>query len=266
LTAIEKVMSLYEPESQLCRLNREGMLRDPHPHLVAVLQQARAMSEASGGAFDVTVQPLWDVYAEAKRANRPPDPAAVEAARAKVDWRRVEILPAEIRLHGSGTAVTLNGIAQGFAADRVVETLRHHGIERALVNTGEIAALGDKSHGKPWTVGIQHPRRRDAFVAIVALANRCLATSGDYATPLSADLRDHHIFDPRLGHSPATFSSVSVVAPTACEADALSTTVFVLGITDGLKLVRSKPEREALLVLKDGRVLATEKFPTSNSY
>lgn len=265
LSTMEQVMSLYVPGSQICRLNREGCLRDPHPYLVDVLQRARAMSEASGGAFDITVQPLWEVYAAAKKFNQQPDPAAVEAARAKVDWRQVEILPAQIRLGGRGTAITLNGIAQGFAADRAIEALRRHGIEHALVNTGELAALGDKSHGQPWTVGIQHPRLSDAYVALVPLADRCLATSGDYATPLSTDYRDHHIFDPRVGQSPTAFSSVSVVAPTACEADALATTVFVLGAERGLSLVRSRPDCEALLVFKDGRVLATDRFPTSDT-
>jgi FAD:protein FMN transferase len=265
LSLVERVMSLYVPGSQICRLNREGFLQDPHPYLVDVLQRARAMSTASDGAFDITVQPLWELYAEAKKANRLPDPEVVEAARAKVDWRRVEILPTEIRLRGRGTAITLNGIAQGFAADRAVEALRRHGIRRALVNTGEIAALGTKSHGEPWSVGIQHPRRNEAYVALVPLADRCLATSGDYATPLSADYREHHIFDPRVGHSPATFSSVSVVAPLACEADVLATTVFVLGAERGLTLLRSKPGCEALLVFKDGRVLTTDRFPTSNS-
>ena len=192
------------------------------------------------------------------------DPAAVASARAKVDWRRVEILPTEIRLAGRGTAITLNAIAQGFAADRAVAALRRHGIAHALVNTGEIAALGTKAHGEPWTVGIQHPRRKDAYVSLVPLTDRCLATSGDYATPLSADYRDHHIFDPRVGRSPATFSSVSVVAPKACEADALATTIFVLGAEQGLTLIRPRPACEALLVFKDGRVLTTDGFPTQD--
>jgi thiamine biosynthesis lipoprotein len=265
LRVVEQVMSLYQPDSQLRRLNRDGVLHDPHPYLVTVLQEAQKMSEASGGAFDVTVQPLWEVYAAAKKANLRPDPTAVEAARTKVDWRRVEVLPAAIRLRGRGTAVTLNGIAQGFAADRAVEVLRQHGIEHALANTGELAALGHNSHGEPWTVGIQHPRHSDAYVAIVSLADRCLATSGDYATPLSSDYRDHHIFDPRVGSSPTTFASVSVMARTACEADALSTTIFVLGAEQGLTLVRSRPACEALLVFKDGRILATGGFPTSDA-
>ncbi len=265
LKTIEKVMSLYVPDSEICRLNREGILHDPHPCLVQVLRYAAAISEASSGAFDITVQPLWEVYAAAKQSPQRPDPAAIEDARAKVDWRRVEVLPAAIRLHGRGTAITLNGIAQGFAADRVVDVLRRHGMEHALVNTGEIAALGTKTGNEPWKVGVQHPRRQDAYVALVPLADRCLATSGDYATPLSDDLRDHHIFDPHLGRSPATFSSVSVVARTACEADALATTVFVLGPEQGLALVRSRPACEALLVFKDGRVLTTDGFPAVDS-
>lgn len=265
VSTVERSMSLYVAESQVCRLNREGVVRDPHPYLVQVLRYATAISEASAGAFDITVQPLWEVYAAAKQAGQRPDPASVEAARSKVDWRRVEILPTEIRLAGRGTAITLNGIAQGFAADRAIAALRCHGIAHALVNTGEIAALGTRSGGESWTVGIQHPRRQDAYVALVRLADRALATSGDYATPLSADYRDHHIFDPRVGRSPVTFSSVSVVARTACEADVLATAVFVLGAEPGLTLIRSRAACEALLVFRDGRVLATDGFPTHDS-
>jgi thiamine biosynthesis lipoprotein len=265
LQVIEQVMSLYQPESQLCRLNRDGVLHNPHPYLVSVLQAARAMSSASDGAFDITVQPLWQVYAAARLAGLPPDPTAVAGAQAQADWRRVEIQPAVIRLRGHGTAVTLNGIAQGFAADQAISILRRHGIKHALINTGELAAIGRNAHAKPWGVGIQHPRQSDAYMAIGALSNRCLATSGDYATPLSSDFRDHHIFDPRIGRSPTTFSSVSVVAPTACEADALSTALFVLGPEQGLALVRSRPACDALLAFKDGRVLTSAGFPLADA-
>jgi thiamine biosynthesis lipoprotein len=262
LAQVEKLMSLYRPDSQLCRLNRDGLLSDPHPHLVEVLLRSRAASEKSDGAFDVTVQPLWEVYAEAQRSGRLPGPEAIEAARSKVDWRRVEVSADRVRLLGRGTAVTLNGIAQGFAADRVADALRRHGIEHALVNTGEIGAVGGKQDGEPWTVGIRHPREPKAHLALAGLAGRSLATSGDYATRFGDDYRDHHLFDPRTGRSPAAFASVSVVAPAACEADALSTAVFVLGPEAGLQLVRSTPGAEALLVFKDGRTLATADFPT----
>jgi thiamine biosynthesis lipoprotein len=262
LRLVESVMSLYRPQSQLCRLNRDGVLDAPHPYLVEVLRRAQAMSAQTGGAFDVTVQPLWLLYAEAQKTGRPTESAALDKAVQRVDWRRVEISAAKIRLHGDGTAVTLNGIAQGFAADRAMAALRRHGVEHALADTGEIASLGHKAGGEPWTAGIQHPRRQDAYVWLAKLRGRCLATSGDYASSFSADFRHHHIFDPRTGRSPAEFASVSVAAATAAQADAISTAVFVLGHAKGLELVRSMPGADALLVFKDGRTLATEGFPT----
>lgn len=263
LRQVDALMSLYRPESPLCRLNREGVLEDPHPWLVAVLRRAGSMARRSGGAFDATVQPLWEVYAEAHRAGGLPERLALEAARRRVDWRRVEVSARRVRLHGRGTAVTLNGIAQGFAADRAAAALARHGIRHALVRAGEIAALGAKPDGRPWSVGIQHPRRPEAFVSVAALRGRCLSTSGDYATSFSDDLRDHHLFDPRTGRSPQGLASVSVAAPTATEADALSTAVFVLGPEQGLELVRATPGADVLLVFKDGRTLATEGFPQS---
>lgn len=261
LLQVDRLMSLYRPDSPLCRLNREGVLRDPHPYLVEVFEAARRFSKKTGGAFDATVQPFWRVYSDAARAGRWPDEAAIASARESVDWRRVEVSPAAIRFSRPGTAVTLNGIAQGYAADRALAALRQHGIEHALVNAGELASAGTRDDGKPWQTGIQHPRVEDAYLATAALAGRCLATSGDYATKFSDDFRANHLFDPSTGRSPEHFASVSVVAATAAEADALATAVFVLGPERGLALIRKTPGADALLVTKDLRVTATAGFP-----
>ncbi len=262
LQRVDRLMSVYRPESQLSRLNREGVLPRPHPYLVTLLGQAEAFSRTSGGAFDVTVQPLWTLYAEAARAGQRPEPAALRAAVAKVDWRRVALGCRKVELLGRGTAVTLNGIAQGFAADRAREVLRRLGIRHALIDAGEIAAIGGKTLDNPWTVGIQHPRRDDAYLALAGLRGRCLATSGDYATHFSEDFRDHHVFDPRTGRSPVRLASVSVAAATATEADALATAVMVLGPEEGLRLVHRTRGADALMVLKDGTTLASEGFPS----
>ena len=261
LRLVDDLMSLYRPDSPLCRLNRTGRLDAPHPYLVQALTAAAAMSRRSDGAFDATVQPLWELCAAARRAGATPEPAEIEAVRGRVDWRRVEVSPQQIALAGRGTAVTLNGIAQGFAADRVAEALRRQGVAHALVDAGELAALGAKPDGQPWQVGVQHPRAPGAFLALAQLDGRCLSTSGDYATRFSDDCRDHHIFDPRTGRSPDGLSSVTVAAATATAADALSTAAMVLGPGRGLALVRATPGADALLVLKDGRTLATAGFP-----
>ena len=142
LNLVEDVMSLYRGDSQLCRLNRDGVLDGPHPYLVEVLQAAQLISQRSSGAFDVTVQPLWDLYAKAQHRNQLPSDEDVDAARRKVDWKRLHVSPSQIRLNGHETAITLNGIAQGFAADRVAAVLREHRVNNALIDTGEIGALG----------------------------------------------------------------------------------------------------------------------------
>ena len=263
LETVEAVMSLYRAESQLCKLNRSKVLDQPHPFLFQVLDTAQQTAEQTGGAFDITVQPLWALYSQAKKRGRLPTATEIAAARRHVDWRQVEVSPQQIRLRGTGTEVTLNGIAQGFATDRAICALRDHGVEHALVDAGEIGPLGRKPSGESWNVGIQHPRVTDAYLSLAKLDGRSLATSGDYETAFSDDFRVNHIFDPATGVSPQEFASVSIVAPTAMQADVLSTAVMVLGPERGLKVIASLPGVDAFMTLKNGRTLSTAGFPES---
>lgn len=249
LERIEDVMSLYRPESQISRLNRDGVLEKPDASLIEVLRHAADVSEKSGGAFDVSVQPLWALK------GMKPDAATL----ALVDWRKIEFDEKCIKL-APGMAITLNGIAQGFAADAAMRVMRAHGIEHALIDAGEFSAHGLNPENAPWRIGIQHPRRRDAFAALTQLENRCLATSGDYETTFSDDFSHHHILDPHTGVSPSGLASVSVLAPTAIMADALSTTLFVLGAQRGIDFLRGLPGTDALLILKDGSHATTAGF------
>lgn len=260
LEHVEEVLSLYRPTSQLCQLNREGVLYKPHPYLVTVLQAAQQMSEASEGKFDVTIQPLWELHA-ATRAGAEQDAGKLAATCERVDWRQLSIETGAIRLERPGMAVTLNGIAQGFAADRVAATLKNYGVEQGLVNTGEFAPLGCKADGRPWRIGIQHPRAADAFAAVIPLEGRCLATSGDYATRLNSASAAHHLLDPATGESAAEFTSVSIVAPSGMQADALSTAVFVLGVEKGIRLIEATPQADLLAILPSGRTIRTRGFP-----
>ncbi|MFO1485250.1 MAG: FAD:protein FMN transferase [Verrucomicrobiaceae bacterium] len=250
LEHVENVMSLYRPESQISRLNRDGVLEKPDASLVEVLRYAAEVAEKSGGAFDVTVQPLWALKGVT------PDAATL----ALVDWRKVELAEKRLKL-APGMAITLNGIAQGFAADAAMRVMRAHGVEHALIDAGEFSAHGNNAENARWRIGIQHPRERDAFAALAQLENRCLATSGDYETAFSDDFSRHHILDPHSGESPAELASVSVLAPTAMAADALSTALFVLGAKRGMEFLRDFHSTDALLILKDGRRLATAGFP-----
>lgn len=256
LDDIENVLSLYRPQSQLCCLNRDGILNQPHPDLVHVLRSSITWSGLTDGAFDPTVQPLWRLYSQGEV----PDPDRVQFTRQLVDWRKVDVDTDLARL-GPGQEVTLNGIAQGFAADRVRDVLQAHGIRYALANTGEFGAIRHKPEGETWRIGIQHPRNPGACVALAELDDRFLATSGDYETKFSEDFSSNHIFDPATGRSPTALSSVTVIAPTGLDADALSTAIFVLGPDQGLELAESRSGVEALMVLKNGDLVSTPNFP-----
>lgn len=256
LDQLEDLLSLYRPHSQICQLNREGILRQPHADLLQVVQCALDWARLTNGAFDPTVQPLWSLHASGMNGEN----EEIENARHLVNWKQVHLDASEIRL-GPGQEITLNGMAQGFAADRVRAILESHGVRHALVDTGEFGACGRKPDGKPWQIGIQHPRVREAYAAMAGLSDRFLSTSGDYETKFREDFSSYHIFDPATGRSPTELSSVTVLAPTGLEADALSTAIFVLGPARGIELAISRSRIDAFLVLKNGEVLFTPNFP-----
>jgi len=265
LDQVEQVMSLYRADSQICRLNRDGVLGNAHPWLLEVLAQAEQLSRASDGAFDITVQPLWELYSERAAAGSLPTDAELTAALGRVGWQRVEVAGGTVRLKGEGTRITLNGIAQGFAADVVGRMLAARGIRHAVIDTGEIGTLGAHPQKAAWQIGITHPRRPGELLEVADLNGRCMATSGDYETRFGEGFANHHLLDPRSGRSPAELASVSVVAPTATAADGLSTAVFMLGLREGRRLVESTDGADALFVMKDGRTERTSGFPVVNS-
>jgi FAD:protein FMN transferase len=235
---VEAQMSLFDPNSAVSRLNRDGRLRGAGDDLLRVLQLAQHVSARSDGAFDITVQPLWQAWAAARREARVPTAAGLHAARSLVGWQGVQIDAAEVRLRRPGMAITLNGIAQGYAADRARERLRAHGVEHALLDTGEWAPLGQGPDGAPWALAVADPRGGDAgavhAVATLQAEGRSVATSSHAHTTFTADRRHHHIFDPRSGVSPAQLASVTVVANSCALADALTKVMFMGGIDDAL--------------------------------
>jgi thiamine biosynthesis lipoprotein len=229
LRRIEAQMNLFDPMSALSQLNRERVLHTPPAELLQVLRIAQRVSQASAGAFDVTVQPLWQAFAAAQREQRLPDAHEVAAARARVDWRALHAAPHELRLLRPGMAVTLNGIAQGYAADRVRGVLVQHGIRHALIDAGEFAPLGHNPLQRPWTLGIADPRAEAALLARLITDGRCVATSADSETSFSADRRHHHIVNPHTGYSPDELAAVTVAADRGALADALTKVMFVAG-------------------------------------
>ena len=256
---VEQLMSLYRPGSQLNLLNRRGALHNPHPDLVTALTKSIELSRLTGGAFDVTVQPLWKLYSDHADSNTLPSRAEIKKVRKRMGWEHIRIEPEIIYFDRPGMQVTLNGVAQGMAADFARQALEECGIRDALVDAGEFNAIGSPMRRESWQIAVQHPRQ-DGNIAETGLQGRCLSTSGDYGTKFSDDYRHHHLFDPRTGISPAELSAVSVAAPTALEADALSTALFVLGPDKAKEMVVFMDRVDALFVSKSGDITATDGF------
>lgn len=229
---LEQVFSLYRPDSAVSRLNRQGILRAPPLDLVRLLAEARRYGDITEGSFDVTVQPLWQLYQQHFRDNDAagggPDPAAIAEALMRVDYRAISIDPGRVAFEKPDMAITLNGIAQGYITDRVADLLRREGLGNVLIDLGELRALGHHPAGRPWTVGLEDPRQRARMFETRELDNTALATSAGLGTRFDAAGGHHHLFDPATGLSSNRYLSLSVQAPTATEADALSTGLFHL--------------------------------------
>jgi FAD:protein FMN transferase len=234
------------PEAALARLNAKGRLASPDPALVELLSLARHYSELTGGAFDVTVKPRLD------------------GSQAPVDYRQLQVSAAAIRLGRPGMAVTLDGIAKGRVVDGAVAMLAGYGFDNVLVEAGgDLFGGGQRADGSPWRVGVAHPRAGNgALLATFAIGARAAATSGDYQHAFAADFSQHHIVDPRTGRSPAELASATVLAPSAADADALSTACLVLGKDAALALLERLPHVAGLLVTKEMARFATRNFPS----
>ena len=247
---LEDVFSLYRPESAVSRLNRDGRLAAPPLELVALLAEARTYSERTEGAFDATVQPLWRLYAahfaRASADPRGPGEAAHARARALVDYHAVKIEPAAVRFARPGMALTLNGIAQGYITDRVAALLQDAGMVDVLLDIGEVRALGRHPDGRPWRVGLRRAAQPETIARTVTLTDRAVATSAGIASPFDASGRHHHLFDPATGRPAPGAGQVSVIAPRATMADALSTALAVSSPARALTYAARFPEIEVL--------------------
>jgi thiamine biosynthesis lipoprotein len=253
-------MSLFKENSALRQLNREGVLAHPPAHLLAVLKQAQHYAQHSGGAFDATVQPLWEVFAQAQLSGALPSAAQIQTARRLVNWRDVSVGPERVALARAGMGVTLNGIAQGYASDQLRQVLQAHGVADALVNAGEWSASGHSPRSDDWVIGLASPQPSDTLLAKLHVSGACVATSADDQTHFSEDHRHHHIFDPHTGYSPTDIASVSVVAPTCTQADALTKVLFVAGYDKALS-VAQQWKVQALVVHKSGRHQMSKDLP-----
>lgn len=251
---LENIFSVYRENSQLSRLNRSGSLNAPSADLLALLSQAYNVHDLTKGAFDPTVQVLWQEYAQHFAKNpRSSTAPNIQATLKRVGMKNVSIDNQRISFHQRDMAMTLNGIAQGFITDRVTQMLQNAGMNHALVNMGEIRHLDTlKQHAE--VAKIKNPHSNGTLAnQQIPLQNKALATSSGFGTPFDAAGKFTHLFDPRTGNSTPRYQSVSVLANTATMADALST-AFAVSDEATIRAAANQAQAKVWLVMLDGSV------------
>ncbi|MFA6449633.1 MAG: FAD:protein FMN transferase [bacterium] len=265
IARVESVMSRFDPKSELSRLNRSGeKIFKCSDELFMLLEESRRYSELSGGAFDVTVGPLMKVWRDAGKEKKKPAPSAVEEARSRVGYKKIRLDPAAktARFMVPGMEADLGAIAKGYGADRAAAAIRAAGAKSALVNSGgDIRAVGKKMNSKPWTIALQNPRDKKQYLLKLAISDIGVTTSGDYEQYfVTGGRRYSHIINPKTGTSETGCMSATVIAPTAMQADALSTTICSMEPGAGLRLIGKLGGVEAAIVGMDRRIRRSHGF------
>ncbi len=247
---IDAAMSPYKETSELSRINRDaGSQAVPvSRELYELIARSIEFSRLSDGAFDITYAAAGHLY-DYRRGIRPTD-EALAAARAAIGYRNLILDPhaRTIRFARAGMRIDLGGFAKGYAVDNGAAILRRHGIANGIVTAGGDSRIVGDRRGRPWTIGIRNPRGND-IAAVLPLEDCAVSTSGDYERYFDADgVRHHHVLDPRTGTSPGDVHSVTIAAADGLTAEALSKTVFVLGVQAGLRRVDTQPGADAVVI------------------
>lgn len=265
---IEQRMNAYAQKGDLAELNRSGISgARVHQDVYLLLEYSLSLSKVTKGAFDVTVFPLVEFWKNVEKEGRLPDKAAVAAAQSRVGYQNLRLEGrGKVSFSKQGMKVDLGGIVSGYACDEVAAILESHKINNFLIDTGgEVLCRGKNKGGVPWLIGIQDPQDKNKLIMTVELKDRCVSTSGNYEKFYTIEGEKlSHIIDPASGYPQKGTISVTVIAKTGKEADALSTALCVLGREKGMALIQRLPAVEALIVeSKDGRIarFQTKSFP-----
>jgi len=252
---IDDLMSVYKADSQISAINNlsgRGFVK-VEQDLIRVVEEAIRIGQLSRGAFDITIGPLLQLWGFTDRHGHWPSASQVKEVLSLIDYRNILIDRSNrrIKLRLPGMALDLGGIAKGYAVDWAIRVLREHGIERALVNAGgDLFALGHPAGKDGWHIGIRDPFLPDKIAGILEIVDQAVATSGNYENFLVYKGKKYsHILDPRSGYPVQGIASVTILAKTTMEADALATAVTVLGVEEGMELIDRLPQTEGIIVL-----------------
>jgi len=258
---IEGLMSTYIEGSEISEVNRAAA-KGPvaaGDELINLILRSLDISMLTRGAFDITYDSIGQYYDF--RMRRRPDAAKIQEELERIDYRLVAVdrLEGTVRFLAPGVRINLGGIAKGYTVERAVSLLRSRGIQHGIVTAGgDSRLLGDR-RGQPFMVGIRDPRNDDEVALTIPLEDEAISTSGDYERYFEEDgQRYHHIIEPTTGLPAGGVRSATIVGPDAVLTDALSTSVFVLGVDQGLRLIATLPDYEGIVIDAEGQLFYSD--------
>lgn len=260
MSRLESMVSAQVETSEIARLSKlsGGEAYAVSDTTSAILRQALGISDQSGGAFDITIGPLEELWGFYTDHPRKPDSLEVTGAMGKVGYRMMQIDGNRVRLAKHGMKIDLGGIAKGYIVDAAVQSLKESGVRAGIVDGGgDLRIFGSHPVNRQWRIGVRHPRpEANSLFGVLRLDSCAIATSGDYERFfMDGGRRYHHILDPKTGYPASGCVSVTILADRAMLADAYATTVFVLGPDQGMELLKSRPGLEGLILFeKEGRI------------
>ncbi|MBQ9632869.1 MAG: FAD:protein FMN transferase [Lachnospiraceae bacterium] len=259
----EQTLSDSLPDSDVSRINAHpGQAVAVAPDTAELIRLALDYGALSEGRFDITIGRLADLWSFEEE--NIPSEEKIRAALSHVDYRKVEVEGDTVTLHDKKSAIDLGGIAKGFIADRMKEYLESEGIRSGLINLGgNVLTLGEKPSHSSYTIGIQKPFSEDGTpILSIELLDRSVVTSGTYQRYFKKDGRIyHHIIDTATGFPCDNgLASVSILSDSSTEGDALSTTVFLMGLENGLRFVESREDIEAVFITTEDEIVYSSGF------
>jgi FAD:protein FMN transferase len=257
MRTVDAAMSPYIKSSELYKVNKKAATEAVviSTELFSLIEKSLFYSVVSKGAFDISFASVGRFYNYRKR--QAPDEQQLAENLPAINYTLIELNKKNQSIHFKHPQlkIDLGGIAKGYAVDRSIELLKKMRIGSAIVSAGgDSRILGDR-RGDPWMIAVRHPRKADDYIVRIPLIDTAISTSGDYERfYMKGDLRVHHILNPVTAKSVGHIQSVSILAPLAVDSDALSTTVFVLGVKPGLALINNMQGIDGLIVDGDGRL------------
>jgi len=251
---VNRIMNDWDPNSEISQLTQTAYPEPKvvSPELFEVIAASVEYSKLSDGAFDNTVGPETQLWRQMQKTGQRPSPEALTAARAKVGYEKVTLNPAEktVQFAVAGMKLDVGAIAKGYAVDIAMEAMRTQGAVAGMVDLGgNVRCFGPGPAGGNWYIGLRDPRHTEKTLIKLRLNEMAVATSGDYERYAVVDGQPQsHILNPKTSESVKELASVTIIAPTAMQADALSTAVSVLGKEKGLALIEKIPGVEAIVM------------------